>query len=121
MTTLSIQSVYALYGRWAALLLVSVAVPLMEETVFRGVVLQGMSRYISFNWANLWQAALFMAIHESLVAMPLIFLIGWLAGRLVKRTGGLLASMILHGLNNAVALGTIIAATRRTIQLTYAG
>lgn len=121
MTTLSIQSVQVVYGHLAALLAVCIATPLVEETVFRGVVLQGLSRYISFNWANLLQATLFMAIHESLAAMPIIFLIGWLAGRLVKRTGGLLAPMVLHALNNAVALGTITAATVQHIQLTTAG
>jgi membrane protease YdiL (CAAX protease family) len=71
-------------------------------------MLQGLSRYISFGWAALIQAAVFALLHESLAAMPIIFLLGYLAAWLVKRTGGLLAPILMHVMNNTFAYNGIV-------------
>ena len=112
MTTFAIQSAQLRYGGFAALGVVAMLVPLVEEFVFRGVVLQGLARHIKFGWAALVQAAVFAAMHESLAALPVIFLLGLAAAWLVRRTGGLLAPVLMHSLNNAAALGAINMATR---------
>ncbi len=59
-----IHGALALGGIPFALLLSSVLVPIIEELVFRGCVLGGLSRHISFGWANVLQAALFASLHE---------------------------------------------------------
>jgi membrane protease YdiL (CAAX protease family) len=111
-TTFSIQAVQSRYGGLAAFGIVAVLVPLVEEFVFRGVVLQGLARHIRFGWAALVQAAVFAVMHESLSALPIIFLLGLAAAWLVRRTGGLLAPILLHSMNNAAALGAMNIATR---------
>jgi membrane protease YdiL (CAAX protease family) len=90
---------------------VAIVVPAIEETLFRGVILQSLSRYISFRWAAVLQAALFASMHEATQSLPYVFLLGLLAALLVRRTGGLLAPMLFHGINNAVFLGVMSTAT----------
>lgn len=111
-TTFSIQAAQLRYGGLAAFGIVAVLVPVVEEFVFRGVVLQGLARHIRFGWAALLQAGVFTVLHESLAALPVIFLLGLAAAWLVRRTGGLLAPILMHSMNNAAALGAINMATR---------
>ena len=90
-------------GPWAALLLPAVLVPIYEELSFRGLLLGGLSRHLSFGWANTIQAAVFAAIHDDPSRLPFYFAIGLTAGWLVKRTRSLGPAIALHALNNAVA------------------
>jgi membrane protease YdiL (CAAX protease family) len=107
LTTQALQSIQGAYGYWAALALVAIFIPAIEEVLFRGVILQSLSRYISFRGAAVLQAALFAGMHETTQALPYVFLLGLLAAWLVRRTDGLLAPMLLHGINNAVVFGAI--------------
>jgi membrane protease YdiL (CAAX protease family) len=111
LTTQALQSIQREYGSWTALALVAIFVPAIEEILFRGVILQSLSRFISFRWAAVIQASLFAGVHEPTQALPYVFLLGLLAALLVRRTGGLLAPMLFHGINNAVFLGVISTAT----------
>jgi membrane protease YdiL (CAAX protease family) len=90
------------YGLAATLLLVAGLVPVFEETVFRGFLLGGLTRHISFGWANLAQATLFAAIHDDLPRFPFYFALGLLAGWLVRKTHALGPAMCLHMLNNGL-------------------
>lgn len=90
-------------GPLLTLLVVSLLAPIFEEIIFRGVVLGGLSRYISFGWANVLQALLFAAIHDDLPRFPYYFTLGLLAGGLVKRTQALGPAIALHVLNNLLA------------------
>jgi membrane protease YdiL (CAAX protease family) len=90
-------------GPLLTLLVVALLAPIFEEIIFRGVVLGGLSRYISFGWANLVQALLFAAIHDDLPRFPYYFTLGLLAGALVKRTQSLGPAIALHVLNNLLA------------------
>jgi uncharacterized protein len=90
-------------GAGLAMLIVAVLVPIYEELVFRGFVLGGLARHISFGWANFWQALLFALLHFDFPHFAFYFLLGLLAGWLVRRTRGLAAPMALHAANNAVA------------------
>src|SRR5258708_174195 len=111
LTTQALQSIQGAYGFWTTLALVAIFVPAIEEVLFRGVILQALSRYLSFRWAAALQAALFPGMHETTQGLPYVFLLGLLAGWLVRRTGGLLAPMLLHGINNAVVFAAISTAT----------
>jgi membrane protease YdiL (CAAX protease family) len=92
------------YGLWATMLLMAGLVPMFEETVFRGLLLGGLTRHISFGWANTAQAALFATIHDDLPRFPFYFAMGLLAGWLVKKTRALGPAMGLHMLNNGLAV-----------------
>src|SRR5690606_33169411 len=56
--------------------------PLWEEIAFRGMLLGGLARHISFGWANVLQAVVFALVHDDpprfLFYLALGLLAGWL-------------------------------------------
>jgi len=95
-------------GTGLAMLMVAILVPFYEELVFRGFVLGGLARHLSFGWANTWQALLFALLHFDFPHFAFYFVLGLLAGWLVRRTRGLAASIGLHAANNAIACAAIL-------------
>lgn len=91
------------FGVVAAFWLVVLAAPVVEEFLFRGVILKAFSNHISFGWANTLQAAMFAAIHFNPAAVPVLFTFGAIAGWLSRRSGGLLSPIILHLIFNLAA------------------
>jgi hypothetical protein len=90
------------FGIVAAFWVIGIAAPVVEEFVFRGVLLRAFANHISFGWANVLQAALFSAMHMEAAAAPFLFLLGIAAGVMARRSGGLLAAMILHAAFNII-------------------
>jgi membrane protease YdiL (CAAX protease family) len=97
-----LQHITTQNGKLAALWMLALAAPVIEEFMFRGVVLTATSRHISFGWANVFQAALFAAAHFDLRAAPVLFAFGLLLGWIRRRSGALWAPMLSHGLFNLV-------------------
>lgn len=91
------------YGIAMTLLFIAGLVPIVEECIFRGMLLGGMSRHISFGWANALQALLFASIHGDPPRFLVYLALGWLAGWLARRYRSLLPAIALHALNNGVA------------------
>lgn len=83
--------------------LVTIVVPLSEEVLFRGLLLQGLARHIPFGWANLLQAGLFACAHLNPPLIPFYLAMALLAGYFARRSGGLLAPLTMHATNNAIA------------------
>jgi membrane protease YdiL (CAAX protease family) len=95
------------FGVLSAFWWMALAAPVLEEFVFRGVLREAFAKHIQLGWANVLQAALFAAWHQNLQAMPLLFVFGLVAGTLARRSGGLLAPIVLHiGFN--LILGLIL-------------
>ena len=90
------------YGPMSALWLLVMFAPVVEEFVFRGVLLKSFAAHLRFGWANVIQAALFSALHLDLRAAPSLFVLALTAGWLARRSGGLLAPMALHAVFNLV-------------------
>lgn len=90
-------------GVLSALLLMVVLVPIFEETVFRGLMLGGMARHISFGWANLLQGLVFASIHFDPPRFLWYLALGCAAGFLVRRSGSLGPAIALHALQNGFA------------------
>ena len=90
------------YGAAVAYWLVVLLAPVVEEFVFRGVLLEAFSRHIRPLAANALQALLFAAAHMSLTQLPLLFIVGFSAGVLARRSGGLAAPMAMHAVFNLV-------------------
>jgi hypothetical protein len=103
-----IEALITTFNKSSALLLIGFLVPIYEEIIFRGVILDSCQRYINFNAANIFQSLLFAAVHGSLFLFPLFFLFGILAGIARKQSGGLLPSIVIHILNNVIAILVII-------------
>lgn len=89
------------------LLLVAVTPAICEELVFRGVLLQGLAKEWTMPRAVAVSALVFGAFHLSFETairfLPTLWL-GLLFGYVVWHTRSLYASMLMHFLNNAVAV-----------------
>jgi uncharacterized protein len=106
-STALVHGARSLGGLPLALLVVAGLVPVIEELVFRGCLLGGLSRHLSFGWANAIQAALFAALHQDPRHLPYLFALGAIAGWLARRTKGLSMPIALHALNNAIFVLTM--------------
>ncbi|WP_246287401.1 type II CAAX endopeptidase family protein [Paraburkholderia sediminicola] len=100
----------ALGGIPLALLVLSVFVPIIEELVFRGCLLGGLSRHISFGWANVLQAAIFAGMHEDTRHFIYLFVMGLIAGWLTRKTKGLSMPILVHAINNAIFVYSVVVA-----------
>lgn len=98
-----LQQVSDTFGVFATFWLIAVAAPVAEEFLFRGVLLTVFARHVSFWAANSIQAFIFAAMHLEPGALPMLFLVGVTAGFLARRSGGLLAPMLLHAIFNLLA------------------
>ncbi len=110
-TIRAMQGTHQLYGIVAMLLIFALAVPVIEELVFRGVLLEASRGQLTFLFAAVLQAALFALIHESWMDMPGLFLFGLVGAWLVKRSEGLLAPIVMHSTFNLIAALTVVGIT----------
>jgi uncharacterized protein len=90
-------------GLITALWLVGLMAPVVEEFMFRRVLLDSFTSHLGFARANILQAALFAAIHMDASAFIPLFALGLLLAHLARRSGGLLAPMMVHALFNLIA------------------
>ena len=97
------------HGALATYLLIALLTPLVEEFIFRGVLLQGFAQHITYRWANVLQALIFASLHDNLIALPLLFAFGLVAGILTRKAGGLLPAVVLHVFFNITAIIAITA------------
>ena len=95
-------------GGWAIATTV-IAAPVMEEMLFRGIVLESVrSRFGSFR-AIMISAAVFGLIHIIPQQVINAFLVGIVLGFIYVKTESLTSVIILHAINNALAyLQTVI-------------
>ena len=110
-TTRAMQGMHQSFGLAAMLFVVAVAVPFLEELVFRGVLLEAFRGQVSFAFATIMQAATFAGIHESWSDMPTLFVFGLVAGWLARRSEGLLASVVMHSTFNVTSALAILGLT----------
>ncbi|MEM1263269.1 MAG: CPBP family glutamic-type intramembrane protease [Pseudomonadota bacterium] len=103
-TTEAIIATLGTYGLWPTMAIVAVAIPIIEEVVFRGAMLRSFASHVSLRWANLSQSVLFAALHDSLLLFPVFVGLGYLLGSLSIRAGGLLPAIICHSVFNATGV-----------------
>ncbi|MGE3878635.1 MAG: CPBP family glutamic-type intramembrane protease [Planctomycetota bacterium] len=92
-----------LTDRTWVLLLGVLAAPIVEEILFRGLLLSGLRSSYSDRTAVLASAALFAVVHPAPSWLP-VFLVGVFAACLRIRCGHLLPAMMAHGVYNAVVI-----------------
>jgi membrane protease YdiL (CAAX protease family) len=85
--------------------LASIAAPLFEEFIFRGLIFNGLRRSLRLLPALAASAAVFAVIHPPLAMLP-VFVLGVCTGFAFERGKGLLAPIVTHALYN----GAMIAA-----------
>lgn len=88
------------------ILLVVIAAPLSEELCFRGFLFGGLRERMPRISAALLSAAIFGALHAltGLSAVPPLIAFGLVLALLYEKTGSIVPGIILHMLNNSVAL-----------------
>ena len=74
-----------------------------EEIVFRGIIMQSLRRFGDI-FALVASAFIFGIFHLNLIQMPYALIVGLCIGYFVMRTGSLWIGIILHFINNSVAL-----------------
>jgi len=110
-TVRSLQGIKSVYGSIGLLVCAAVIVPIVEEFLFRGVMLRSVARHLKFWVSVLVQAVIFTAWHESPAAFPFLFVFAIVNSLLAQRSGGLLAPVALHSLNNVFAVIAILKLT----------
>ncbi len=106
------------------LLIVAITPALCEELVFRGVLLQGFQRKITPLKAVLASSFVFGLFHLSFETairfLPTMFL-GALLAIVVVRTRSVLTSMMMHFINNAMAVLLVSIPAMQTLVLSESG
>jgi len=91
-------------GLAVALLIASIAVPLVEEMFFRGFLYPGLARRLGLVAGALLSAAIFGAAHLNVdTFIPLSFF-GLILALLYSATGSIFPGIMLHSVNNSLAL-----------------
>ena len=90
------------------LLLVAVLAPLVEETVFRGVLYQWLRKSLPVWAAAGISAAIFAVTHAIPAIFPWLFVTGVALALVFEYSGTLYCSMLLHGLINGVNVAMLI-------------
>jgi hypothetical protein len=91
-----------------ALLVVSIG-PLVEELLFRGVLLSSIARYVGRGWAIVLTAVFFACVHLPDLsflwyALPNLALLGLLLGWLRVQSGSIWPAVLAHSMNNLLAV-----------------
>lgn len=108
---------------WFSILSVVIIAPILEEIVFRGIILQGFLKNYSITKAIIITAVLFGLFHGNIVQTPLVILLGIVLGVIYIKTGSLFMCIAGHALNNFIALfgGSLFLLNGRHIYTLIAG
>ena len=88
------------------ILLIAVAAPVAEEICFRGMLFGGLRERLSRVPAALIAGGLFGILHAltGITAVPPLIVFGFVLCLLYEKTGSIVPGILLHMLNNSVAL-----------------
>ena len=86
------------------ILLVVLVAPLLEELIFRFVILSLGQRFMPFTGANILQAALFGIYHMNPVQGIYAFILGYIIGLFRKYTGSVIPCICFHVVFNICGL-----------------
>jgi membrane protease YdiL (CAAX protease family) len=89
---------------WLILLTIGIVAPIAEELLFRGLVFHMFNRHMNVKVALIVQGLLFGAFHMNLVQGVYASVLGIVLGIAYLLTGSLWIPIIIHIVNNSVAL-----------------
>jgi len=95
------------YGIYGAILKVAIIAPVVEELVFRGVIMHGLMRNYSKFTAVFVSALMFALFHLNPWQFPATFILGLLLGILMVRTRNIYLCILGHAINNGLVLVSI--------------
>lgn len=94
-------------GEWSGAVRVMLVAPIVEEFIFRGVIMKGLIKNYKPGTAIFWSATLFALFHLNPWQMPAAFLLGIISGVVRVRTGSLLYSVLVHAVHNGFVYASI--------------
>ena len=92
------------YGWWGDFFKVSVIAPVVEESIFRGLILHGLQKNYNRATAIFMSALLFSLFHLNPWQIPATFVLGLLLGWIMIRSRNILLAVIVHSINNFMVL-----------------
>lgn len=95
------------YGIYGAILKVAVMAPIIEELIFRGVIMHGLMRNYSKFTAVFVSALMFALFHLNPWQFPATFILGLILGILMVRTRNIFLCILGHAINNGLVLLSI--------------
>jgi membrane protease YdiL (CAAX protease family) len=99
-----ISSIIGQSPTWLILLTVGIVAPIAEELLFRGLIFHMFNRHLNIKVALIIQGLLFGAFHMNLVQGVYASVLGIVLGLAYLLTGSLWIPILLHIVNNSVAL-----------------
>ena len=95
------------FGFWGVAFKVAVFAPIVEESLFRGIIMHGLMRNYKKWYAVFLSALLFSLFHLNPWQMSYTFFLGLLLGWLMVRTRSLPLTILVHSINNLLVLLSI--------------
>jgi len=95
------------YGVWGAFLKVVILAPIIEELIFRGIIMHGLMRNYPQLVAIFLSGLLFALFHLNPWQFPATFLLGCLLGWIMLITRNIFACILGHAINNLLVLLSI--------------
>jgi uncharacterized protein len=99
---------------WVTVLMISCLVPIIEEVLFRGFLLNWMKKMVGLPKAIILSALTFALFHfsfsqgwDNITLLTSLFLLGCFLGFVYERQQSLWASIGLHGMFNAISIWMI--------------
>ena len=109
-------------GVWGGVLRVVIIAPIVEELIFRGVIMSGFSRNYRPIFAIFFSALLFALFHLNPWQFPATFALGLILGWVRIRSGSVLACISGHAIHNGlVFLSVIYFKELKEVQLMKSG
>ena len=95
------------FGFWGTFFKVAILAPIIEESLFRGIIMHGLMKNYKSWFAILLSAILFSVFHLNPWQMTYTFFLGLFLGWLMVRSHSLPLCIIAHSINNMIVLLTI--------------
>lgn len=95
------------FGWWGAFFRVVIVAPVIEELIFRGIILSGLRKNYPAISAVFISAVLFSLFHLNPWQMPATFVLGLVLGWIMIRTNNIILAITGHAINNLLVLLTM--------------
>lgn len=95
-------------GIWGGVVRIVVIAPIVEELIFRGVIMSGFSRNYRPIYAIIFSALLFALFHLNPWQFPATFALGLVLGWIRIRTGSVLACILGHATHNGLVFISVV-------------
>lgn len=93
---------------WLTLVGISIAAPMTEEILFRGLLYGALQRWLSARWTIILSAVVFATVHLQLIYFLPLFGFGLVLGWARHKSGTLALPFVIHLLNNSISLLAVI-------------